>query len=86
MQDGDIWKSAHTIIRKKGSRAVKFPKAKGHATKKMVEEGRVRPEDKDGNDEADTAATRAVREEGPSVPLAKHYGNHLANMQSSWRK
>ena len=39
-----------------GERSVKVSKVRGHATDVMVAEGKVRREDKDGNDAADVAA------------------------------
>ena len=38
-------------------------KVKGHATAAQVEEGRVKPEDKEGNDWADSFAERGAKQQ-----------------------
>ena len=46
----------------KGPRSVRVTKVKGHATDEMVNEGRVKPEDKAGNDVADKAADKGAEQ------------------------
>ena len=41
---------------------MKVPKVKGHATNEMVAEGKVREEDKEGNDISDKAADKGAEE------------------------
>ena len=50
-------------VKAKNPKTVKLTKKKGHATEEMVEDDRVRREDKEGNDEADQAAENGVTEE-----------------------
>ena len=40
---------------------MKLIKVKGHATQDMVEQGKVKAEDKEGNDKADEQANQAVK-------------------------
>ena len=54
--DGDLLAAIDSMIRKRSARSVKVSKVKGHATDRMVAEGKVRREDKEGNDAADVAA------------------------------
>ena len=49
-----------TLLKVKGHRAVQISKVKGHATDEMVADGKVRKEDKEGNDEADAAAKEGM--------------------------
>ena len=60
--DGDLWEAYWRALRSRGSKSIKVTKVKGHATKEQVEEGKVRIEDKIGNDKADLAATAGVDE------------------------
>ena len=45
-KNGDLWESIEEAIKEKGPRSVKITKVKGHATNEMVEEGKVRRQDK----------------------------------------
>ena len=54
--DGDSPCCVDNMVRYRSARSVKISKVKGHATDAMVAEGKVRREDKDGNDAADIAA------------------------------
>ncbi len=44
--------------------SVRTTKVKGHATQKMVDEGEVKEADKEGNDQADTAAAADAESAG----------------------
>ena len=54
--DGDLRACIAGPLRYRSSASVKVSKVKGHATVAMVADGRVRREDKEGNDAADIAA------------------------------
>ena len=54
--DGDLLAAIDCMVRYRSARSVKVSKVKGHATDRMVAEGKVRGEDKEGNDAADIAA------------------------------
>ena len=54
--DGDLLACIDRMVRFRSARSVKVSKVKGHATDVMVAEGKVRREDKEGNDAADIAA------------------------------
>ena len=45
----------------KGPNAFKATKVKGHATQGMIEAGKVRPKDKEGNDLADKYAEEGIK-------------------------
>jgi hypothetical protein len=54
--DGDIWSTFWETVHQKGPSSIKISKVKGHATDEEVREGKVKAEDKVGNDAADKAA------------------------------
>ena len=54
--DGDLLRCIDSMILYRSARSVRVSKVKGHATDTMVAEGKVRREDKDGNDAAEIAA------------------------------
>ena len=54
--DGDLLKCIEDMVLYRSARSVRVSKVKGHATDAMVADGKVRREDKDGNDAADIAA------------------------------
>ena len=58
--DGDLWSQYWAILIRKSPWAVRHSKVKGHATKKMVEEGKVEAKDKEGNDKSDYAANKGT--------------------------
>ena len=60
--DGDLWQQFWQLVRARGANTVKVTKVKGHATEQQVEEGKVRTEDKEGNDNADQAADQGVNQ------------------------
>ena len=51
------------MLHSKGPQSVDAKKVKGHSTGEMVAEGKVRPVDKIGNDNADIAATKGSHHE-----------------------
>ena len=65
--DGDLWHIYHQHVVAKGTQAIRITKVKGHATGAMVTAGQVRPQDKEGNDQADAAADEGVREHGLAI-------------------
>ena len=54
--DGDLLHCIISMVLYRSASSVRVSKVKGHATEAMVVEGKVRKEDKDGNDAADIAA------------------------------
>ena len=56
IRDGALWELFEQIVKQRGPKSVRIAKVKGHATQEMVDEGKVRAEDKEGNDKADEAA------------------------------
>ena len=54
--DGDLLACISSMVRFWGRASIRASKVKGHATEAMIADGRVRREDKEGNDAADTAA------------------------------
>ena len=62
VKNGDLWQSIEEAVLAKGPRSVRVTKVKGHATDEMVNEGRVKPEDKAGNDVADKAADKGAEQ------------------------
>ena len=54
--DGDLLSCIYNTVLYRSVRSVKVSNVKGHATDAMVTEGKVRREDKEGNDAADIAA------------------------------
>lgn len=61
--DGDLWKMAWMAVLSRGPGRQMLTKVKGHATESHVVEGKVRAEDKDGNDWADTYAERGAKQQ-----------------------
>lgn len=70
VQNGDLWMKVEKTVLSKNPKTVKLTKQKGHATKEMVEYGRVKEEQAEGNHQADTAADLGATEEQDEV-------NHL---------
>ena len=62
-KDGDLWGHTQKMIEAKGPESTKMVKVKGHATSQMVKEGKVRAEDKLGNDKAGQAACKGTKDE-----------------------
>ena len=65
--DGDLWEVFHSFVKAKGHWAVAVSKVKGHATDDMVAQGRVKPEEKEGNDMADKVADEGIAAHGKAV-------------------
>ena len=62
-RDGDLWEHAQRMLLRRGPESIQTIKVKGHATEEMLEIGKVKAEDKKGNDKADEAAGRGSRDE-----------------------
>ena len=60
MKNGDLWEVFANIVWQRGPESVTISKVKGHATDEMVDEGKVRLQDKKGNDNADSAADKGA--------------------------
>jgi len=74
IKDGDLWELFANLVKQRGPKSVRITKVKGHATKEMVEEGRVKAIDKEGNDKADEAAEMgATTGQGKLRSLAEIY-------------
>ncbi len=88
--DGDLWKLVHEAIITRCAHTVAIVKVKGHATAEMVEQGKVKPEDKAGNDSSDTYATKGTNEHGShTIELANwfrirqsRYANFIKDVQT----
>ena len=65
----------------KGTQAIRITKVKGHTTGTMVTAGQVRPQDKEGNDQADAAADQAVQQHGLAI---QQYGQRLADRHRAY--
>ena len=61
-KNGDLWESIEEAIKIKGPESVKVAKVKGHATEEMVEEGKCKAKDKEGNDKSDKAADKGAEQ------------------------
>ncbi len=65
-----MWEVFHNFVKAKGHWAVTVSKVKGHATEEMVAQGRVKPEEKEGNDMADKIADQGIAARGKAVVVA----------------
>ena len=65
--DGDLWEAFHDAVKAKGHKSIAITKVKGHATEDMVIKGKVKTEDKEGNDFADKVAVKAIAEHGKKL-------------------
>ena len=63
-KDGDAWELAWRAIVCRGAAAQTLRKVKGHATEEDVRQGKCTEEDRQGNDEADTAAKQGLLKNG----------------------
>ena len=80
--DGDLWKLYWHGLMERGPMSITITKVKGHATMKQVLNDEVKARDKDGNDWADTYATRGIQQHGTSaVSLAKYFGQRQASYE-----
>ena len=73
--DGDLLACISHMVHYRGRTSVRVSKVKGHATDAMVADGRVRREDKDGNDAADFAADFGrLRQPGDVIDARRNPG------------
>ena len=56
IRDGDLWELFEERVKQRGPKSVRTTKVEGRATQEIVNEGKVRAEDKERNDNADEAA------------------------------
>ena len=85
-QDGDLWECMHESIQSRNHSSIEAKKVKGHATEAMVEAKLVEPEDKDGNDWADTAAGKGTHKFSPLATIARKFSirnDRYRNLMSS---
>ena len=74
MKDGDLWEMFAKAVEARGPGCTNISKAKGHATQEMVDEGKVKKEEKKCNDQTDTGAERgAVTMQEVTLKLADIY-------------
>ena len=67
VKDGDLVAIVQHMLTAGGPDTVRVTKVKGHATEVDVEQGRVRADDKVGNDEADVAARLGRRRQAEGL-------------------
>jgi ribonuclease HI len=70
VSNADLWKEVHALLTAR-EHCFRITKVKGHATLRDVRSGRVKPEDKQGNDAADRLATAATAQSAPSETLVQ---------------
>ena len=86
-RDGDLWDIFADLVRDRGPETVKISKVKGHATEEMVSEGKVKAEDKEGNDKADEAADQgATKSQGKVQKFAELYAWRQGMYRKIWQK
>ena len=69
-----LWLLFELLVCQRGLETVKITKVKGHAIAEMVEQGKVREEDKEGNDMADQVADQgATKSQGKLQMFAGLY-------------
>ena len=74
MRDGDLWEMFAKTVEARGPGFTKISKAKGHATQEIVDGGKVKQEEKKGNDHADIGTERgAVKMQKVTQKLADIY-------------
>ena len=81
VNDGDLLLLIERVLHRRGLDTVRISKVKGHADEDMVLHGRVRREDKFGNDAADEAADFGRRRVGPAVIDARR---NLSGVCGRW--
>ncbi len=57
VHNADLWKELHALLEDRGRESVKVSKVKGHASRRDIRTGKVKLQDKIGNDAADRLAT-----------------------------
>ena len=81
VKDGDLVAIAQYMIQVRGQDTVRVTKVTWHATEMVVQQGRVREEDRLGNAEADTAADLGRRHQSE---LVMNVGRALHNARDHW--
>ena len=81
VRNGDLWMKMEEAVIAKNPKTVKLTKQKGHATEKMVSEGKVREVDREGNHQSDRAAELGITEEQKEVD---HLGWKYAARQKAY--
>ena len=81
VNDGDLFLLIERMLHRRGPDTVRISKVKGHADEAMVLHGRVRGEDKFGNDTADEAADFGRRRNSPAVIDARR---NLSGVCGRW--
>ena len=81
VNDGDLLLLIERMLHQRGLDTVRISKVKGHADEDMVLHGRVREEDKLGNDAADEAADFGRRRVSPAVIDARR---NLSGVCGRW--
>ena len=61
MKDGDLWQKLYDFVKNKGESTIRITNVKAHTDQEDVEAGRITFEERDSNNEADTAANRGTR-------------------------
>ncbi len=74
-KDGDLWQMFYEFAQAKGEQSIKLSKVQGHATDQQVSSGKVKKEDKLGNDKADEAAKKGIGLHGEVVVKAANWYN-----------
>ena len=84
--DGDLWEMFVQTVKAKGHQAIRVSWVKGHATKEMVNKGKVLARDKEGNDMADLVADQGVAMFGKDVKrMADEYAGRGRRMEDLTR-
>ena len=82
--DGDLWQVYWDLVVHKGPHSLAMSKVKGHAKQHHIDAGLSTPRDQEGNDMADSLATRAhlLREEelGQTVNYFAHRANQYVDL------
>ena len=74
LKDGDLSGFVVEMVRERGPESVAITKIKGHATQRVVDEGKVEEREKQGNDQADKAADEgATKSQGKVQRFAELY-------------
>ncbi len=66
-KDGDLWRVFHEFAKQRGHASIRLSKVQGRATQKQVDEGKVKNEDRRGNDEADETAKKGNKMHGEGL-------------------
>ena len=82
-KDGDLWEVFAKLVRQRGPKSAKITKVKGHATEEMVQQGKVKAEEKRGNDHVDEAADAGATK---SQGRLKIFGELYSRRHECYRK